>query len=282
MPEASALTIILPVHNRKSITVRFTRCLERQTFQDFRLLLIDDGSTDGTAEAVRSVLPAVEVIRGDGYLWWAGSLQRGVDWLRTRGTAPDHRILIINDDTDIAENFLELGLRLLQEFPGEIFCARAYSTDGTQLLDAGVRVDWRRYRFLPAATEEEINCLSTRGLFLRWSDILGIGEFRPKWLPHYLSDYEFTVRAHRRGFRLRSPDTLRLRMNEQTTGVHQLDGLGLREYLRRAFQTRSAINPWTAAKFIALAAPRRHLLPAYFQLSVFFGKSVLKALLHGI
>ncbi|MCK5537931.1 MAG: glycosyltransferase family 2 protein, partial [Bacteroidales bacterium] len=36
--------IILPVHNRKKITEKFIKCLVKQTYQDFKLILVDDGS----------------------------------------------------------------------------------------------------------------------------------------------------------------------------------------------------------------------------------------------
>ena len=43
--------ILLPVHNRRAITVRMAEALRGQTRQDFQLVLVDDGSTDGTADA---------------------------------------------------------------------------------------------------------------------------------------------------------------------------------------------------------------------------------------
>ena len=67
--------ILLPVHNRKEITRGFVECLKAQTFQDYRLVLIDDGSNDGTADMVKESIPSVTVLRGIGDWWWAGSLQ---------------------------------------------------------------------------------------------------------------------------------------------------------------------------------------------------------------
>ena len=48
-----SLYILLPVHNRCDITREFIDCLKAQTFQDYHLVLIDDGSTDGTEQMVR-------------------------------------------------------------------------------------------------------------------------------------------------------------------------------------------------------------------------------------
>lgn len=62
----------------------------------------------------------------------------------------------------------------------------------------GVYADLKKLTFRQAKTKDEINCLSTRGLFLRVKDFKKIGGFYPKLLPHYLSDYEFTIRAYKK------------------------------------------------------------------------------------
>lgn len=58
--------ILLPVHNRCELTRHFIECLKSQTYQNFHLVLIDDGSTDGTSEMVLSNLDTVTVVRGNG------------------------------------------------------------------------------------------------------------------------------------------------------------------------------------------------------------------------
>jgi len=46
--------ILLPVHNRKEITEKFINCLNRQTFNNYQLVLIDDGCIDGTVDMIKS------------------------------------------------------------------------------------------------------------------------------------------------------------------------------------------------------------------------------------
>src|ERR1039458_2147123 len=102
--------ILLPVHNRREITRRFVNCLKAQTHRGDHLILIDDGSTDGTTDMVRGEIEPVTVIRGDGDWWWAGSLQQGYEWLKTHEATWRDVALIINDDTEFASDFLEKGL----------------------------------------------------------------------------------------------------------------------------------------------------------------------------
>ena len=71
--------IFLPVHNRREVTLEFVAILNSQTYQNFKLLLIDDGSSDGTAAAVREQIDAT-VITGSGNCWWGGALDLAYDW----------------------------------------------------------------------------------------------------------------------------------------------------------------------------------------------------------
>src|SRR3954466_494295 len=98
LPETPPLVhVLLPVHNRRAITEEFVNCLQAQCWPKWHLILVDDGSTDGTTELVRARVPSATILEGDGNLWWAGSLQLGYQWLM-RHAADDDIVLIINDD----------------------------------------------------------------------------------------------------------------------------------------------------------------------------------------
>ena len=47
--EAYAVSVIIPVYNRKKELPDCFRSLENQTYRDYEVILVDDGSTDGTA-----------------------------------------------------------------------------------------------------------------------------------------------------------------------------------------------------------------------------------------
>jgi GT2 family glycosyltransferase len=259
------LFILLPVHNRREITRGFVECLKGQTFQDYHLLLIDDGSTDGTAEMVKQNIPSVTVLHGTGHWWWAGSLQQGINWLSRQMIGDDQALLIINDDVSIKEDFVEKGVGLLEKSTGTLMQARIYDKKSNELLDAGMVFDGKTLLFKRCNDNEEINCLTTNGLFMRWGDLRRIGDFYPKLLPHYLSDYEFTIRAHAKGLRLISPEGLRLYWNKETTGHREFDpDLTLVEFLKSYFSNRYAMNPahWTAFILFGKYVQRRpyHLL----------------------
>jgi GT2 family glycosyltransferase len=246
--------IILPVHNRKNTTEKFIKSLSSQTFKDFRLILVDDGSTDSTADMVLSYFPKTFVIKGNGNLWWAGALQKGYEWLLQNANDND-LCLIINDDTIFDEGFLKQGIEILNGSDRTLLLSQCYSQQTGLLLDNGVHVDWKKLSFEQAKSKEEINCLSTRGLFIRISDFKAIGGFYSRALPHYLSDYEFTIRAFRKGYKLITDDTLKLYVDQETTGIHTILAKNIRDYLLKYFSNRNSSNPVHWIVFLWLSCP---------------------------
>jgi glycosyltransferase involved in cell wall biosynthesis len=63
MPEC-AVSVIVPVYNRRDVLARAVGSLLQQDFAlPYEVVVVDDGSTDGTAEVVRGIDPRVRVIR---------------------------------------------------------------------------------------------------------------------------------------------------------------------------------------------------------------------------
>lgn len=250
---SSKLFILLPVHNRRAITEKFIDCLARQTYTNYHLILIDDGSTDGTSEMVSARIGNLTVLRGTGDWWWAGSLQQGIDWLK-KYAVDEGKVLFINDDVTFDSDFLLKGVQLLDQLGGMLLPQVVNDKTGS-IEESGVESDLKKLTFKTATSPERINCLPTRGLFLRMETLQLTGNFYPKLLPHYLSDYEYTIRAHRKGVNLATSPELVIGVDESATGYRSFDDLSLADFFNRYFSIKSAYNPvyWTV--FIILVVP---------------------------
>jgi len=247
--------ILLPVHNRKNVTQKFISCLKQQNYQNYHLIVIDDGSTDGTEDMIRGEINELTVIKGTGNWWWAGCLQRGYQWLINNDISLNNLVLIINDDVQFDNFFLQQAVYLMGDQKKRLLLAQCYSLQTQELLGIGVYVNWQRLEFRPASSQEEINCLSTRGLFLRIEDFAEIGGFYPCILPHYTSDYEFTMRAHRKGYQLTSDISLKVWVDQTQTGYHQFQESKIN--IKKLLSIKSSENPIYFSIFIILACPMK-------------------------
>jgi len=258
------LYLVTAVHNRRAVTEAFARCVARQTLKA-TLVLVDDGSTDGTADAVKAVLPSAVVLRGDGNLWWAGGLQKGLNWLAAQGLSDDATVAFSNDDVSFADDYLERAVAELHGLaPRSFLVAPGYfHPSGRQSDEAGI-THWSRYQYGPFGRHpERIDHATTRTLFMRWGDLRRVGGFHPTLLPHYTSDYEFTIRAHRRGIALVPAQTVAARFYDETTGNHRTRGRTLGQKLRLLFSPRFSFNPVHHFVYIWYAAPLVWKIPCW-------------------
>jgi len=251
--------ILLPVYNRRQITVAFVKLLTVQTYQDFHLVLIDDGSNDGTEQAVKKLLAEVTVIKGRGKWWWGGSLHVGYLYLKKQEINTDDIVIIFNDDSEIDKHYLYNVHTILKNEHRVLLLPELFSMQTGKFIETGVFIDWGQLNFKSGSSVIKFNAGATRGTALRTKDFLSLRGFYPRLLPHYLSDYEFTNRAYRRSFRIISNKKLKLRYNEETTGCREIGGENLWQILRNMFSPKNPVQPIYFINFIILACPFKYI-----------------------
>jgi GT2 family glycosyltransferase len=253
----SPLYIVTPVHNRKATSVAFARLLRQQSFKSVVLVLVDDGSSDGTAEAVKAVLPSTVVLRGDGSLWWAGGLQKGLNWLAAQILSDDSYVAFMNDDVAFGDHFLEAAVEeLVTISPGAFLSVPGVFRPSGRRSEEAVICDWPRFRYRDYGHHpERIDCCSTRVLFMRWGDLRRVGGLHPSLLPHYASDFEFTIRARRKGIRLVPAATVTAEFDDLQTGTHRTSGLSRIQRLRLMLTPRFSFNPLAMATYVWYSCP---------------------------
>ena len=95
--------IVIAVHNRKDITLKGLRHLQSINAFSFNIVIVDDGSVDGTSKAIKELFPEVHLLNYDGDLWWSGSMNMGMKYALEQGA---EFIIWMNDDAYPKKNSL--------------------------------------------------------------------------------------------------------------------------------------------------------------------------------
>jgi GT2 family glycosyltransferase len=90
------LSIVILNTNRRDDTLACLESLSKSTYTNLKIIVLDNSSTDGSAEAIRSTYPDVQIVSLTENLGYAGNnnvgiekaLEQGADW-----------VLILNEDT---------------------------------------------------------------------------------------------------------------------------------------------------------------------------------------
>ncbi len=206
------LWIVVPVFNRPDATYHFiAQCLS-QTYQAFRLVVVDHGTSpiDGGSAFDDARLT---VLGESSDLWWTGAVNAGIRYVLEQSTSTDDLVLVINDDVHIDEDYLDSLVQAALRSPATILGSVCVRSHTDQIIFAGVSLQRARARFRPSlrashtvsALPEYLiptDVLPGRGMLVPLKVFKEIGLFDEERLPHYCADHEFSWRARQRGFRL--------------------------------------------------------------------------------
>ena len=221
---------LIPAHNNKPEVLQVLRCLERQRYGDLEVLLVDDGSTDGTGEEVRRRFPRVRVLQGDGQLWWTGANVLGVSDVTERARTGDF-ILLLNNDVSMDDDYLVELVKCSEHLGRAIVGSTIVDDERRDCMVAGLRLD-RRLRVTEQTDaaaireseyDDQVDVLPGRGTLVPLEVFRRIGTFNRRRLPHYGADYEFSIRARRAGFRLAVSHRAKVYAKLRITGLYPPD-----------------------------------------------------------
>jgi glycosyltransferase involved in cell wall biosynthesis len=120
----SLVSVIVPTYNRRETIQAAIASVQRQTFQDWELIVVDDGSTDGTASLIEGSDPRLVLIRQKNQ---GVNGARNAAMLRARG---DY-IAFLDSDDEWLPHHLELSVAFFQAHPKEDFLSGEFCEDGS-------------------------------------------------------------------------------------------------------------------------------------------------------
>lgn len=115
------ISVVIPLYNKASHIARAIRSVLAQSYADFELIIVDDGSTDGSSAVVREIAdPRVRLLT---------QKNAGVSAARNRGVAATQADLVafLDADDEWLPDFLQTVVALIRRFPEAALWGTAYS-----------------------------------------------------------------------------------------------------------------------------------------------------------
>ena len=207
---ALSLAIIMTCHNRREITLA---CLSGIFRQDglpegirSTVYLTDDGSIDGTAEVIRETYPGVNILSGNGNLYWNGGMR--LAW--AEAMRHDHDFYLwLNDDTllypDAVQRLLETYHLLASQGDGCHIIAGSLQ-DGTtkEHTYGGVARSSRwhpfKYKLVTPAVSKPTRCDAVNGNLVLVPQTVArrVGNLESAFT-HGMGDFDYALRAAAQG-----------------------------------------------------------------------------------
>lgn len=199
------LAVLLTCFNRKDKTIASLTALYKayNEFSDgwkMSIYLTDDGSTDGTSEAVSKSFPRVKILKGNGNLFWAGGMRNS--WSEALKGEYD-AFLLLNDDTYVYPHLFDAVLKT-HEFSnskygmGGIYVGSTVDAE-TKKISYGGSIFKNRFlakmkRLEPKSDPIPCELGNANILWVSKNVVDKIGMLADGYV-HGMADYDYTLRA---------------------------------------------------------------------------------------
>jgi len=249
-------------YNGREITLQTLASLRGLRYPAVDLVVVDNGSTDGSYEAVAEAFPGAIQIRVEENRGPARGLNRGIGWALERDYDD---LLLLNNDIEVDPAMLDEMMAVLESDPriGCVGPKAYYYWDRDRIWSAGGLITFRE-----AVTKERGMGRVDRGQYDRDREMPYINgcamlvrreamEKTGLWDPIYflsVEDADWCMRMKRQGYTCHyAHRALLWHMVSRTTGVYRAD---------KTFQTgrstaifvRRYARPWQWATFLLFAA----------------------------
>ena len=174
--------------------------LAAQTYRDFEVIVVDNGSTDGSVAALRRDHPDVRVVANLSNIGFAAANNQALAYCRGRYLA------LLNNDTAAAPAWLEHLVAALEADPSAAgACGTIVAlSDPARVIFTLPKIDPRSARAIwvkQPSPRREVDYLSGNSLVVRRAVVDRLGFFDPAYVA-YFEETDWCARALRAGYRL--------------------------------------------------------------------------------
>ena len=198
------LAVLITCYNRREKTLLCLRSLFSQVLPpeaSFIVYLMDDGSSDGTSDAVASEFPQIQILQGNGALYWCGGMR--VAWAEAMINDYDG-YLWLNDDVELLPNALFVILKTwsdlrteMQVDPIIVGTCRDPRTD--MLVYGGYPRDLSKGVLPESSHPQRCHTMNGNIVLVPREVVKVVGNLSPDYT-HAMGDIDYGLRASEKGF----------------------------------------------------------------------------------
>jgi GT2 family glycosyltransferase len=211
MTDSRKVGVILVNWNGKQDTLACLRSLSQLNYADYDIIVVDNGSEDGSVEAIKASFPQIALLEMGENLGFVGGNNQGISYALEHNAA---FILLLNNDTEVAPDFLDIMVKVLADAPqtGIVGPLIYYFDPPNVIWSAGGEIDWRRGSTTMIGINEDdngqfgqspfpVDFVTGCALLIKRDVLEKIDLLEPKFFAYY-EETEWCVRAARAGFQI--------------------------------------------------------------------------------
>ena len=194
------IAVLITCFNRRETTLQCLRRLREQVVPSgysIRVVLTDDGSSDGTGDAVRREFPAATVLHGDGHQYWVGGTLMAWDAAR-----PADFYRWLNDDVTLRPGAIQSLIEVHEASanPAAIAVGATCDPDRGKTCTGGMhRTNWYNVRVMePTDAVQMCDSINGNIVLVPRAAEERIGVLDSTYT-HFFADGDYGLRARKNG-----------------------------------------------------------------------------------
>jgi GT2 family glycosyltransferase len=201
--------VIILAWNQKDMTVECVESFLASHYNNMHLVVVDNGSTDGTSETLAGLFPQIKILRSLVNLGIAGGYNIGIEYAVEHGAK---YVLVANNDIIVEQNMLQflvealegipkagLGLPKIYHYYGDrkrLWCTGAYwrkFPPSIKMMGVNAK-DSPRFSYM-----REVEYAPSCCLLIKREVLETVGYFDTEYFFYY-DDWDFSLRVRKAGY----------------------------------------------------------------------------------